>query len=86
MDPCHDPVMVARRDVSEQVDFALRRHFSAVFTHEQRALLVRAIVEWDAAHPDLGRSERTNGWLAIAYQARSSLPVCTPVERIAGIR
>jgi hypothetical protein len=78
--------MAGGRDVSEQVDFALRRHFSAVFTHEQRAALVRAILDWDAAHPDLCRSDRTRGWLAIAYRARESFDPCTAVERVAGAR
>lgn len=55
---------------SEQIDFALRRHFSAVFTEAERRQLVDVIRAWDDAHPELDRTARTSGWLAIARDAR----------------
>lgn len=60
--------MPARRDPGEQIEFALRRHFSAMFTEEERAGLVARIREWDAAHPELDRTSRTEGWLAMARE------------------
>lgn len=74
--------MVARRDPSDQIEFALRRHFSAMFTEEQRAVLVARIRDWDDAHPELERAARTEGWLA---QARQALPGA-PVVAASGMR
>jgi hypothetical protein len=62
--------MTTRRTSRDQVDFALRRHFSAVFTPVEREVLVEAILDWDAQHEHLTRAERTEGWLALARQAR----------------
>lgn len=62
--------MTTRRSSRDQVDFALRRHFSAVFTPAEREVLVEAILDWDAEHGHLSRSERVDGWLALARQAR----------------
>jgi hypothetical protein len=75
--------MAARRDAAEQIDFALRRHFSASFTEAERAVLVAVIREWDAAHPDLDRSTRLNGWLALA---REALVVASPAPMLAAAR
>ena len=58
----------------EQIDFALRRHFSAVFTEQERRHLVEAIWAWDDAHPELDRTARVNGWLEIARRARRGEP------------
>lgn len=75
--------MAARRDAAEQIDFALRRHFSASFSEAERAALVAVIREWDAAHPDLDRGTRVNGWLALA---RDALAVASPLAVLAAAR
>lgn len=75
--------MAARRDAAEQIDFALRRHFSASFSEAERAALVAVIREWDAAHPDLDRGTRVNGWLALA---REALAVASPLAVLAAAR
>lgn len=62
--------MTSRRTSRDQVDFALRRHFSAVFTPAERELLVEAILDWDAEHDHLSRAERMEGWLTLARQSR----------------
>ena len=67
--------MVARRDPREAIDFALRRHFSARCTPEERESLVAIILEWDAAHPDLTAAERTSAWLTIARDIRAGHPL-----------
>ena len=58
--------MAARRTSRDQVDFALRRHFSAVFTPAEREVLVDVILAWDAQHAHLERAARIEGWLAVA--------------------
>lgn len=75
--------MAARRDAAEQIDFALRRHFSASFNEAERAALVAVIREWDAVHPDLDRSERVAGWLALA---REALVATSPLAGLAAAR
>lgn len=60
--------MSGRRDVSEEIDFALRRHFSAGFSPDERDALVGVIRAWDEAHPGLGRPERVRAWLAVARE------------------
>jgi hypothetical protein len=67
--------MAARRDPTEAIDFALRRHFSARCTPEEREALVAIIREWDRAHPDLPTAERTSAWLAIARDVRAGVPL-----------
>jgi hypothetical protein len=61
--------MSGRRSVSDEIDFALRRHFSAVFAEGERAALVAVIREWDEAHSGLDRADRLQAWLAIARAA-----------------
>ena len=79
--------MSARRDPSEQIDFALRRHFSAMFTEEQRAELVSRIRTWDAAHPELDRAARTEGWLALAREELATAAVrAAPAVALSGVR
>ena len=75
--------MAARRDAAEQIDFALRRHFSASFTEAERAALVDVIRMWDTAHPELDRTARVNGWLALAREALAS---ASPLVRLAAAR
>jgi hypothetical protein len=69
--------MGARRDPAAEIEFALRRHFSAVFTEQERLAIVARITEWDAQHPELCRSERLSAWLEIARaeRARVSVPL-----------
>ena len=64
--------MGARRDVGAEIEFALRRHFSAVFTEEERVVLVARIREWDEQHCHLSRSDRLTAWLEIARAERAS--------------
>lgn len=61
--------MVARRDPSEQIDFVLRRHFSATFTSAQRAAVVAVIREWDCQQEQMSLAERQRHWLRIAREA-----------------
>jgi hypothetical protein len=75
--------MAARRDAAEQIDFALRRHFSASFTEAERSALVAIIREWDAAQPDLDRSARLSGWLCLA---REALVAASPAPMLAAVR
>ena len=75
--------MAARRDAAEQIDFALRRHFSASFTEAERATLVAVIREWDCTHPDLDRTDRVAGWLALA---RDALVAAAPLAGLAAAR
>lgn len=75
--------MAARRDATEQIDFALRRHFSASFSEAERAALVAIIREWDCAHPDLDRTARVNGWLCLA---REALMAASPLAGLAAAR
>lgn len=58
--------MTAQRDRSEQIDFVLRRHYSAAFTRDERARMVSIIRAWDEQNPHVDRSERIEAWLAIA--------------------
>ena len=60
------PCMAAGRDRSEQIDFVLRRHYSAAFSRDERARMVEMIRAWDEQNPDLARSERVEAWLGIA--------------------
>ena len=79
--------MSARRDPSEQIDFALRRHFSATFTEAQRAELVTRIRAWDADHPELDRAARTEGWLALAREELAiSAGRTAPAVAVSGVR
>ncbi len=58
--------MTAQRDRTEQIDFVLRRHYSAAFTRDERARMVAMIRAWDEQNPHLERSERIEAWLGIA--------------------
>lgn len=79
--------MTARRDPGEQIEFALRRHFSAMFTEEERSVLVARIRDWDAAHPDLDRAARTDGWLALARAELAARAVSGPrIVAAVGVR
>ena len=64
--------MGARRDAGAEIEFALRRHFSAVFTEEERVALVVRIREWDEQHGHLSRPDRLTAWLEIARAERAS--------------
>ena len=63
--------MGARRDPAAEIEFALRRHFSAVFTEDERLALVARIREWDAQHPELCRADRLSAWLEFARAERA---------------
>lgn len=73
--------MGARRDVAAEIEFALRRHFSAVFTEDERVVLVARIREWDEQHCHLSRSDRLNAWLEIARAERASSPAAFAIAR-----
>lgn len=75
--------MAGRRDAAEQIDFALRRHFSASFTEAERTAVVAIIRDWDCAHPELDRSERVAAWLAIA---REAMAASSPLTGLAAAR
>ncbi len=61
--------MASGRDPREQIDFVLRRHFSASFTSSERAALVDDISQWDAENPGLDQSARFEAWLDIARRS-----------------
>lgn len=59
------------RDAREQIDFVLRRHYSAAFTSAERSCVVESIRAWDEEHSELPLSERQRGWMAIARESLS---------------
>lgn len=59
---------MAGRDLSEQIDFALRRHYSASCTSEVRAWMVSVIRDWDRNHTDLPFADRQRQWLLMARE------------------
>jgi hypothetical protein len=59
--------------------------FDQVLEAPERSALIRWILEWEAAHPDVDNAHRITGWIDVAYvfqaradresRARDSTPV-----------